>query len=101
MKTLNKGVAKNEKWIIIAFIALSTLVMGILESPAKLLVLAGSLNGIILPITLGICLIASQKKAIMGKNYKHPRWLFICGILVVIITSYLGIQSLSGLSKLF
>ena len=101
LKTLNKSVAKNEKWIIIAFIALSTLVMGILESPAKLLILAGSLNGIILPITLGICLIASQKKAIMGKNYKHPRWLFICGILVVIITAYLGTQSLSGLSKLF
>ena len=101
LKTLNKRVAKNEKWIIIAFIALSTLVMGILESPAKLLILAGSLNGIILPITLGICLIASQKKSIMGENYKHPRWLFICGILVVIITAYLGTQSLSGLSKLF
>ena len=101
LKTLNKSVAKNEKWIIIAFIALSTLVMGILESPAKLLILAGSLNGIILPITLGICLIASQKKSIMGENYKHPRWLFICGILVVIITAYLGTQSLSGLSKLF
>lgn len=101
LKTFSKHIAEYEKWIIIGFITLSTIIMAIAGSPAKLLVLAGSLNGLILPITLGICLIASQKKSIMGKDYKHPLWLLVLGIIVVIITAYLGIAALGGLSKLF
>ena len=77
------------------------MIMLILGQPAKLLVLAGALNGLILPITLGICLVASQKKSIMGEEYHHPRWLLILGIVVVFISAYLGITSLSKLGGLF
>lgn len=101
LKTFSPVIEANEKWFIIGFIVVSTLVMGIVGNPAFLLVIAGSLNGLILPITLGICLIASQKKSIMGQNYRHPMILFILGILVVIITAYLGIKGLSGLKQLF
>ena len=72
LKTFSKTIANNEKWFIVGFIALSTVVMALIGQPATLLVLAGALNGLILPITLGVCLIASQKKSIMGENYKHP-----------------------------
>jgi Mn2+/Fe2+ NRAMP family transporter len=64
------------------------------------LVIAGSLNGLILPVTLGSMLLASGKKEIVG-DYKHPKWLLITGILVVIITAFLGISSLSGLKALW
>lgn len=101
LKTLNKGIEKNEKWVIIGFIAVSTLCMALIGKPAKLLILAGALNGLILPVTLGVCLVASQKKSIMGEDYKHPKWLLILGILVVFATAYVGITSLGGLSKLF
>ncbi|MDD3797256.1 MAG: divalent metal cation transporter [Lachnospiraceae bacterium] len=101
LKTLNKGIAENEKWVTIGFIAVSTLVMAVLGQPAKLLVLAGALNGLILPVTLGVCLVASQKKNIMGKDYKHPLWLLVLGIVVVILAAYLGITSLGSLGKLF
>lgn len=101
LKTLNKNIEKNEKWVIIGFIAVSTLCMAIIGKPAKLLILAGALNGLILPVTLGVCLVASQKKSIMGEDYKHPKWLLILGILVVFATAYVGITSLGGLSKLF
>lgn len=101
LKTFHKSIEKNEKWVTIAFIALSTIVMAIVGQPAKLLVLAGALNGLILPLTLGICLVASQKKKIMGESYRHPKWLFIVGIVVVILAVYLCITSLSGLGKLF
>ncbi len=101
LKTLSKTVEKYEKWVIVGFIAVSTLVMTILGQPAKLLVLAGALNGLILPVTLGVCLVASQNKKIMGKDYKHPVWLLILGIVVVLLAAYLGITSLSGLAKLF
>ena len=101
LKTFNKNIEKHEKWVIIGFIIISTIIMAIAGNPTTLLILAGSLNGLILPVTLGICLIASQKKSIMGESYKHPKLLLILGIIVVLITAYLGIASLGNLAKLF
>lgn len=101
LKTFNKNIEKYEKWVIIGFIVVSTIIMAIAGNPATLLILAGSLNGLILPVTLGICLVASQNKSIMGENYRHPKVLLILGIIVVLITAYLGVVSLGSLAKLF
>lgn len=101
LKTFHKSIADHENAWIIGFITVSTIIMAAIGSPAVLLVLAGSLNGLILPIALAICLVASQRKDIMGKEYKHPAWLLILGIVVVLITAYMGYTSLGGLSKLF
>lgn len=101
LKTLNETINKNANMVTVGFIAISTLIMLLLGQPAKLLVLAGALNGLILPVTLGVCLVASQKKNIMGENYKHPTWLFVAGIIVFCLSAYLGITSLGNLSKLF
>lgn len=101
LKTLSKSVAKYEKKVIIGFIALSTLVMAFLGNPATLLVIAGSFNGLILPVTLGISLLAANNPDIMGPNYKHPKVLWGLGIIVVILTAYMGIQSLGNLGQLF
>lgn len=102
LKTFHPAIEKHENGVIIGFIAASTLIMLILGNPATLLVVAGALNGLILPITLGICLIASKKKAIMGENYHHPACLLVLGIIVVIISAYLGITTfVSNLGSLF
>lgn len=102
LKTFHPAIEKHENGVIIGFIAASTLIMLILGNPATLLVVAGALNGLILPITLGICLIASKKKAIMGENYHHPAWLLVLGIIVVIISAYLGVTTfVSNLGSLF
>ena len=102
LKTFHPAIEKHDNGVIIGFIAASTLIMLILGNPATLLVVAGALNGLILPITLGICLIASKKKTIMGENYHHPTWLLVLGIIVVIISAYLGITTfVSNLGSLF
>lgn len=102
LKTFHPAIAENENKVIIGFIAVSTLVMFIMGSPATLLVIAGALNGLILPITLGICLIASKKKSIMGESYHHPTWLLILGIIVVILSAYLGVTTfVNNLGSLF
>lgn len=101
LKTFSKKIADNENKFIVAFIVISTIVMAFLGQPAALLVLAGALNGLILPITLGVCLIAAKKKSIMGEDYKHPGWLLILGIVVVIASAYLGVTSLGSLGQLF
>ena len=59
LKTFSKKIEEHENLMIIGFIAVSTLIMLIFGNPALLLVLAGAFNGLILPITLAICLIAS------------------------------------------
>lgn len=102
LKTFHPAIAKNENWITIGFIVVSTLIMLFLGNPATLLVLAGAVNGLILPISLGICLIAAKKKSIMGANYHHPTWLLVLGIIVVILSAYLGITTfVSKLGSLF
>lgn len=100
LKTFNKTIEENENKLIMLFIAVSTVIMVVIGQPATLLVLAGSLNGLILPITLGIMLIASRKKEIVG-DYKHPIVLTVLGIIIVIATAYTGALSLRNISQLF
>ena len=100
LKTFFKVVKDYENLFIIGFIVVSTLILIFLGKPVKLLVLAGSLNGLILPITLAITLIASKKQDIIGK-YKHSNILFFLGWIVVLITAYIGVKSLSKLTELF
>lgn len=100
IKTLHPFIEKHENKFIILFILVSTLIMALIGKPASLLILAGSLNGLILPITLGVILIASKKESIVG-DYKHPKWLYILGIVVVIVTAVGGVISLQDITKLF
>ena len=100
LKTLSKTVNDNEKKVIIGFIVFSTVVMAFIGKPVTLLVLAGSLNGLILPITLGVILLGSRKKEIVG-DYKHSTLLTVLGAIVVVVSGYAGIMSLQGIMKLF
>jgi Mn2+/Fe2+ NRAMP family transporter len=99
LKTLHPIISKYEKFIICAFIIASTLIMVLVGSPAKLLILAGSLNGLILPVTLGTMLLASRRKDIVG-DYRHPTWLLVFGIIIVVIAGYSGILSLRNMAQL-
>ena len=87
LKTLSKTVMAKEKQFIIGFIVFSTFVMAFLGKPVVLLVLAGSLNGLILPITLAVILLGSRKKEVVGE-YKHSVILTILGTIVVFVTVY-------------
>ncbi|MDF2677619.1 MAG: hypothetical protein K0Q97_1944 [Bacillota bacterium] len=100
LKTLSKPIAKYENRVIIAFIAVSTLIFMIIGKPAKLLVLVGTLNGLILPLTLTTILIASKRKDIVG-DYKHAQWLFIGGWIVVAITAFLGLKAIPDIAALW
>ena len=100
LKTLHPFIAKNEKWFVVGFIAFSTAMMVIVGNAAQLLIVAGAVNGLILPISLGTMLAASKSKKIVG-DYKHPTWLFVMGLVVVVISGYVGIKAVPGIMKLF
>lgn len=101
LKTLHPFIAANEKWFIVAFIAISTTIMAVLGGAAKLLIAAGALNGLILPVTLGTMLLASRNKSIVGEDYRHPTILIVLGIIVVVLTGFVGIKAVPNLLKLF
>lgn len=100
LKTLHPVIMKNEKWFVVGFIAFSTLMMVIVGNAAQLLIIAGAVNGLILPISLTCMLAASRSKKIVG-DYKHPIWLTVLGVVVICISGYVGIKAVPGIMKLF
>ena len=100
LKTVHPFIAKNDKWFIVGFIAFSTLVMAILGGAKRMVILAGALNGLILPISLCCMLLGCHKKSIVGE-YKHPVWLQVLGWCVVGVAGYLAVTALPNLAKLF
>ena len=103
LKTFHASIDKHENKWIIGFIAISTIIMLILgTTPKAMLLLAGAFNGLILPVTLLICLIAAKKKSIMGEDYKHPWVLWILGLVVVGISAYMGVTTfINNLGQFF
>ncbi len=101
LKTFHPIIEKYNNLVIVAFIVFSTIVYAFIGQPVTLLILAGSLNGLILPLSLGVILIGAYRKNVVGEDYKHPTWLTILGIIAVIATLYLGIESLSGITALW
>lgn len=94
LRTFHIALDKYHRFIVIAFIIISTAVFALLgKSPASLLIFAGTINGWILPITLLVMIIAAHKKAIVG-DYKHPKWMSAFGIVIVVLMSYLAILSI-------
>lgn len=88
-KTLIPAVTNNEKTVISIFIVLSTIIFVAVGNPVKLLILAGAVNGLILPVALAVILIAANKSAIVHQ-YKHPLILQVIGWLVVIAMTCMG-----------
>ena len=90
LKTFHPFIARHERLFISVFIVLSTLVFVAVGKPAQLLLLAGMINGLILPIALGTLLIAGNKPSLM-KDYRHPLWMQLAGWLVVAVMGWMGI----------
>lgn len=84
---------KNEKSLLVSFVVIALTIFLTVGKPVKILVLAGALNGFILPVALLIIVIAASNKKIMGE-YKHPAWLSIFGLLVIAGTLFLSVKSL-------
>ncbi len=75
--------------VIIAFIAVSTAIFVLVGRPVTVLILVGTLNGLILPVALGVMLLAAHRRRIVG-DYHHPRWLTAAGVVVAASMAALG-----------
>lgn len=101
IRSFSPIIEKYYNWVIIAFIVVSTATFALVGKPVMILILVGALNALILPLALGIILIAAYRKDIVG-TYKHPLWLTIPGVFVVIVMGILSVMTLvKELPKLF
>lgn len=100
-KTLHPLINKYYRSIISVFIILSTIIFSLVGNPVSLLIIAGAVNGLILPIALAVILIAASKKKIVG-DYLHPLWMWFAGWLVVLLMSWMGFMTIrNSLLQLF
>jgi Mn2+/Fe2+ NRAMP family transporter len=89
LKTFHPLIAKHERLCISIFIVLSTCVLVGIGKPIQLLLFAGLLNGLVLPIALAVLLIACNRKDLM-KGYRHPIWMQAAGWIVVLVMGWMG-----------
>ena len=95
-RSFHPAIEKNEKPMLVGFVLIALIVFITIGKPVKTLVIVGALNGFILPISLGLILLAASNKKIIGE-YKHPLFLKIFGLVVVLATLYLSIKTISSL----
>ncbi|HEU4470978.1 MAG TPA: NRAMP family divalent metal transporter [Flavisolibacter sp.] len=88
-KTFHPAIEKHQRLLTSVFIMASALIFLVLGNPARLLILAGAVNGLILPVALGVILLAAYRQKLVG-NYRHPLWMTITGWLVVALMGWMG-----------
>lgn len=93
MKTFHPFIARHEKWFITSFIIFSTIIFVGIGNPVQLLIMAGAINGLILPVALAVILIAATRKRLVN-DYNHPIWMQIAGWLVVLIMSWMCVWTI-------
>lgn len=86
----------------VVFIAVSTVVFTLLgQAPATLLILAGAINGLILPVGFAVILwVAWRRRDLLG-GYVYPKALLFIGLAAWLLTLFLGYKTLSGLALLW
>jgi len=100
--TTNKTSARTRSIATVVFIAVSTAVFTALgQAPATLLIMAGAINGLILPVGFAVILwVAWRRRDLLG-GYVYPKLLLVIGFAAWLLTLFLGYKSLSGLALLW
>ena len=89
LRTLSAGLERNWRVITIAFLVVSTIVFLLVGRPVKILVAVGAVNALILPLSLGVMVLASRRTSIVGE-YRHPAWLAYSGVIVALAMAAMG-----------
>lgn len=94
LKTFGDVVSRNWRMVTVVFMVVSTAIFLILGRPVKTLILVGSLNGLILPLSLGAMLFAARDRRVVG-DYRHSRLLLLSGAVVALVMAGLGLWTLT------
>jgi len=93
LTTLGAWWHRSATRLIIGFISLSTVVFLVVGRPVSILVMVGAVNGLILPLGLGVMLVASRREPYRSMA-NQPGWLVAGGGLVAIAMLALGVYTM-------
>lgn len=89
IKSFHPVILRFNREIIIVFILISCFIFILIGKPVKVLLAVGAINGLILPLALGVMLVAAYRSKIVAQ-YKQPLWLTLAGAGVVAIMIWMG-----------
>lgn len=93
---------RTRNLLTVGFIVIGTvLYVALGQAPVTLLIFAGAFNGVILPLGFTVILWVAWRRRDLLHGYRYPAWLLVIGVLAWLLTLYLGVQSLTGLGKLW
>lgn len=102
LTTFHDKIHQHRQWVVVAFIIISgAIYLSLGQSPATLLILAGALNGLILPVGFGILIWVALRRSDLLHGYSYPKWLAYFGLVIWALTLYLGWESLGGIADLW
>ncbi len=93
LRSLSGTIDRHPERAIVLFTLLSAAIFLLVGRPVRLLILAGAFNGLILPLALGVMLLAAHRRSIVGE-YRHPVWLTVAGALTALLMAVLGAYTL-------
>jgi Mn2+/Fe2+ NRAMP family transporter len=97
----SRRLEERRNLVTVGFIIVSgAIYLALGKAPVTLLVLAGALNGLILPVGFAIILWVAARRIDLLRGYQYPKWLLAIGALVWVLTVYLGWNSLGGIADL-
>lgn len=89
IKSFHASILKHTRIITILFILISCAIFILIGKPVQILLAVGAINGLILPLALGMMLVAAYRSNII-LSYKQPLWLTLTGIGVVVTMIWMG-----------
>lgn len=89
LRTFHPWINRNDRWLISCIIVFSTIVFAWVGQPVKILVTVAALNGLVLPVTLAVMLLAARNTRLVG-TYRHPMILQMAGWIVVVVMSWMS-----------
>ena len=102
LATFSDWLSRNRNWVTVGFIVVSTIIYVLIgQAPVTLLILAGALNGLILPVGLGFIVWVALRRRDLLQGYQYPKWIALVGLAAWLLSLYLGWESLSGIADLW
>ncbi|HIW99933.1 MAG TPA: hypothetical protein H9871_07290, partial [Candidatus Nesterenkonia stercoripullorum] len=100
--TSQRTSAITRNLLTVAFVVVgAVLYLTLNQAPQTLLIFAGAINGLILPIGFTVVLWVAWRRRDLLHGYHYPRWLAIVGTVAWMLTIYLGWNSLAGIAELW
>lgn len=92
LETLHRAIPKYNALLRIGFVAIAGIIFLLWGKPVNILVMAGVINGFILPFALALILFANQRGNVSSASIKP--WLIFSGWAVVMIMLAMSVRSL-------